>query len=378
MNLFTAKSMELYEYIRQEERDAMLEQLFNSANTPITLRDYISTLNVNVISRMVLGKKYVENDENAVVTHREFNELIQEYFVLNGFVNVGDLIPWVGFLDLQGLVKRMKAWPKKFDRFLEHVLDEHVERRKGVKDCVANDMVDVLLEVAEDPSLEVKLERHNVKALTQDLIIGGTETSQVSIEWTMSELLKNPETINKAREELDTVIGRERWVEEKDVGNLPYIEAIVKESLRLHPVVPILAPKEAREDCNVAGYDISKGTQLLVNVWSLGRDPSVWEYPNEFRPERFLGKDIDVKGHDFGLLPFGAGRRMCPAYSLGLRVVQATVANLLHGFQWRLTGNMKAEDLKMEETYGLSTPIKEPLKVVVYPRLPLHLYSNLV
>lgn len=137
----------------------------------------------------------------------------------------------------------------------------------------------------------------------------------------------------------------------------------------------MLVPRMAREDCQVAGYDILKGTRALVNVWTIGRDPSLWDKPEEFCPERFIGKTIDVKGHDFELLPFGAGRRMCPGYSLGLKVIQSSLANLLHGFTWKLPGEMKVEELSMEEIFGLSTPKKIPLITVVEPRLPTHLYN---
>uniref|UniRef100_A0A5B6Z7R2 Uncharacterized protein n=2 Tax=Davidia involucrata TaxID=16924 RepID=A0A5B6Z7R2_DAVIN len=277
----------------------------------------------------------------------------------------------------------MKVLSNKFDRFLEHVLDEHNAARRKAVDInsvyVAKDMVDVLLQLADDSNLEVKLERHGVKAFTQDLLAGGTESSAVTVEWAISELLKKPEIFKKAIEELDRVIGRDRWVEEKDIPNLPYIEAIVKETMRMHPVAPMLVPRLAREDCKVAGYDIPKGTQVLVNVWTIGRDPALWDehQPNEFCPERFIGKAIDVKGQDFELLPFGSGRRMCPGYSLGLKVIQSSLANLLHGFTWKLPAHyMKPEDLNMEEIFGLSTPKKIPLVAVVQPRLPLHLYAS--
>lgn len=206
------------------------------------------------------------------------------------------------------------------------------------------------------------------------MIAGGTESSAVTVEWAISELLKRPEIIKKATEELDRVIGRERWVEEKEIQTLPYIEAIVKETMRLHPVAPMLVPRQTREDVTINGYDIPAGTRVLVNVWTIAHDPAVWENPDEFRPERFLEKSIDVKGHDFELLPFGSGRRMCPGYNLGLKVIQVSLANLLHGFNWRLPDGMKNADLSMEEIFGLSTPKKDPLQAVVEPRLATHLY----
>ena len=148
----------------------------------------------------------------------------------------------------------------------------------------------------------------------------------------------------------------------------------MKETMRKHPVVVLLAPHLALEDCDVAGYKIYKGTRVFVNAWSIGRDPSLWDAPEEFYPDRFLGKDIDVKGQYFGLLPFGSGRRMCPGYSLGLKMISSSLANLLHGFEWKLPDNVKPGDLSMEEVYGLSTPRKSPLVAVLKPRLPLHLY----
>lgn len=377
MELFSARRLDSYEYIRTEETRALLRGLFAASGETILLKDHLSTVSLNVISRMVLGKKYTEESESEtpIVSPDEFKKMMDELFLLNGVLNIGDSIPWIGFLDLQGYERRMKTLSKKFDRFLEHVLDEHNERRSGVKDYVAQDMVDVLLQLADDPDLDVKLGRTGVKAFTQDLIAGGTESSAVTVEWALSELLKHPQIIERATEELDSVIGKDRWVEEKDVQNLPYVEAIMKETMRMHPVAPMLVPRMAREDCTINGYDIRAGTRVLVNVWTIGRDPEIWDSPDEFRPERFLGKNIDVKGHDFELLPFGAGRRMCPGYSLGLKVIQLTLANLLHGFKWRLPEPVTEKDLDMDEIFGLSTPRKVPLEAVVEPRLPQHVYN---
>ncbi|XP_031247580.1 trimethyltridecatetraene synthase-like [Pistacia vera] len=372
IELFSAKRLESFEYIRIEETKLFVNGLFKSCGKPIILKDHFSNLSLNVISRMVLGKKYTEKSESEIVTPKEFKEMLEELFLLNGVLDIGDSIPWVGFLDLQGYRKRMKAVMKKLDRFYEHVLDEHDGRGKNT----SKDMVDVLLQLADDPSFQVKLQRHQIKALIQDLLGGGTESSMVTLEWAISEILKKPDIFKKATEELDRVVGRNRLVQEKDISNLPFIDAIVKETMRLHPVAPMLVPRVAREDCNVAGYDILKNTRVLVNVWSIGRDPAVWSRPDEFCPERFMeNKEIDVMGHHFELLPFGAGRRMCPGYSLGLKVIRSNLANLLHGFAWKLPGDMKHEDLDMEEIFGLSTPRKFPLVAVPEPRLPLHVYS---
>nr|GMD30407.1 cytochrome P450 71A1-like [Ipomoea batatas] len=348
MELFSAKRLDSYEYIRSQELKSILGELYTASSTqkPILLKDYLSTLSLNIISQMVLGKNYLNESEGAIVSPNEFKKMLDELFLLNGVLNIGDSIPWIDFLDLQGYIKRMKALSKKFDRFLEHVLDEHNARRVAEGDSfVAKDMVDLLLQLADDPSLEVKLERHGVKGFTQDLLAGGTESSAVTVEWAFSELLKKPE------------------------------QAIVKETMRLHPVGPMLAPRLCREDCKVAGYDIPKGTRVLVSVWTIGRDSTLWDDPNEFIPDKFIGNDIDVKGCYFKLLPFGAGRRMCPGYSLGLKVIQASLANLLHGFNWKLPNDVTPDKLNMEEIFGLSTPKKIPLATSIEPRLPKHVYS---
>ncbi|EXB38960.1 Flavonoid 3',5'-hydroxylase [Morus notabilis] len=334
---------------------------------------------------MVLGKKYFSESESSEksststsVKLEEFQEIVDELFLLNGVLNIGDWIPWLGFLDLQGYEKRMKALKKRLDRFRAHVLDEHMAKRKAMKDFEAKDMVDLLLELVDNPDLEVKLTYDNVKGFIQDLIAAGTDSSASTVEWAMSELLKQPNLMDKATEELDRVIGKTRWVSEKDIAQLPFLEAVIKETLRKHPVAVLLAPHLAIEDCNVNGYYIRKGTPVFVNAWSIARDPSVWDAPEEFRPERFLGKDkdFDIKGQRFEMLPFGSGRRMCPGYSLGMKMVSSTLANLLHGFSWKLGGSyQRNEDLDMDEAYGLATIRKFPLVAVMEPRLPVHLYD---
>lgn len=115
----------------------------------------------------------------------------------------------------------------------------------------------------------------------QDLIANGTDTSAITVEWAFHELLRQPMIIKKAQEELDRAIGHERWVQEKDYTQFSYIESIIKETLRLHPVSTMLPPRTALEDCHVAGYDIPKGTILMVNTWSIGRNLQHWESPGE-------------------------------------------------------------------------------------------------
>ncbi|KAL8090486.1 trimethyltridecatetraene synthase-like [Apium graveolens] len=379
MEIFSGKRLDIFQYIRVEEMRKLMKRLYNSSGKPVVLKDDLIRLTFNVIGRMALGKSYLDGEmNNSVIEPEEFMCMIEELFVLNGVFNIGDFIPWLGVFDLQGYVKRMKVVSKKLDKFLELVINEHNEVRRqcnvDAKDYVAKDMMDVLLQLSDNQDVQVKLQRDGVKGFTQDMLAGGTEGPVTTIEWGLSEMLRNPKTFELATEELNRIIGRERWVEEKDIQNLPYIEALSKEILRLHPVGPLLAPHMASQDCKVSGYDIPKGTTVLINAWAISRDPDVWSDPNEFRPERFTSVDIDIKGSDFRILPFGSGRRKCPGYNLGLKLIQLNLANLLQGFAWDLPENMKIEELSMEESFGLSLPRKVPLIVVAEPRLPSHLY----
>ncbi|CAN6167038.1 unnamed protein product [Urochloa humidicola] len=381
--LFSAKRLELFEHVRREEVCAMLRGLRESSGGVVQVRDYLQMATLGVISRVVLGRKYVEEEVSErgspppVMAPAEFMQMVHEFYELNGVFNIGDFIPWLGWLDLQGYVRRMKRTTKRWDWFLERVLDEHNERRRLEGDrFVVRDMVDVLLQLADDPNLEVKLSRHNVKAITKDLIVGAVDSQSNTMEWAISELLKNPECLTRATKELDNLIGGDRLVTEKDLPHLSYIEAIIKETARMHPAAPMLVPHLSREDASIDGYDIPAGTIVLVNVWSIGRDPMSWDAPEKFQPERFVGSKIDMKGQCFELLPFGSGRRMCPGYSLGMKVMTLYLANLLHSFSWRLPDGISKEKLCMDEIYQLTMPRKIPLEALVEPRLPSNLYTE--
>nr|XP_027085781.1 cytochrome P450 71A1-like [Coffea arabica] len=374
--IFNPKRLDFFESIRIEERRAFISRLYALSGKPVVMRDHLMRLTLSSACQMVLSNKYFAQSEGdgSLVTFEEFQEMIDTWFWLGGVFNIGDWIPWLDRFDLQGYIKQMKELYKKFDRFHNHVLDDHQARRKTEKDFIPKDMVDILLQYAEDPDLQVKLTRDQIKGLIQDLLAGGTDTSATTVEWAMNELLKHPRLIRKAAEELDRVIGKDKWVEEADFSKLPFLEAIIKETLRLHPLATLLAPRYAIEDCTVAGYHIAKGTTVFINTWSIGRNSKYWDSPEEFIPERFLEKDIDMKGQNFALLPFGSGRRRCPGYNLGIKLVRSTLANLLHGFNWKLPHGMKPEEICMEELYGLTTHPRISLAMIPEPRLPVNLY----
>ncbi|PIA38226.1 hypothetical protein AQUCO_02800120v1 [Aquilegia coerulea] len=378
--LFTLKRLDSFEYIRAEERLRFLSGLYAQCENPVVLKNHIKRYTLSSISRVILRDKYFSDHKTntSLVSISEFHEMIDEWMVLNGVLNIGDWIPWLRMFDLQGYVKRMKVLRKKFDAFHDYAIADHMAQKDlAGKNFVPKDMADVLLQLSEDDTdPDVKLNMESVKALVHDLMLGGTDTSGTTTEWAIHEILRHPHVLAKLREELDKVTGGERWVEENDFPQMPYLEAIIKETSRLHPLSPLLAPHFALEDCNVAGYDIAKGTTILINTWSIGRNPIYWDNPDEFMPERFLqGKEISMSGKDFTLLPFGAGRRKCPGYILGLRIVRTTIANIFHGFNWKLPKGMKHEDICMVERYGLTTCPEVPLTIIPEARLPIHLYK---
>ncbi|MCD7451464.1 hypothetical protein HAX54_012133 [Datura stramonium] len=210
------------------------------------------------------------------------------------------------------------------------------------RDFVAEDMVDILLQQAEDPNIEIKLSTDSIKGLIQNGATSPGGSGQIPQQRYRNGRLTNFSNIQSAeqgRGKSSIELSAEREVEEKDCAQLPYIELILNETFRLHPLGTILAPHYSTQDCNVAGY--GKGTTVWVNLWSIGRDPRNWELPDKFIPERFMGKEFDISGQNFSLLPFGSGRRRCPAYSLGVKIGRSTLANLIHGFNWKLPENMK-------------------------------------
>jgi cytochrome P450 len=210
--------------------------------------------------------------------------------------------------------------------------------------------------------------------LLQALILAASDSSTITMMWALSLLLNNREALKKAQEELDIHIGRERQVKESDMKNLVYLQAILKETMRLYPAAPLLLPHESMEDCTLVGYHVPAGTRLLVNLPKLHRDPHVWVDPTEFRPERFLTthKGVDIRGQHFELIPFGSGRRMCPGISFALQVMQLTLANLLHAFE---IANPSDEPVDMTEKVGLANMKATPLEVILTPRLPSQVYS---
>ena len=201
------------------------------------------------------------------------------------------------------------------------------------------------------------------------MFAAGTETTSLALEWAMAELIRNPKVMENVQEDVRRVVGCNQKISGIDVDKMVYLKAVIKETLRLHPPIPLLVPREAMNDTKLDGFHIPRGTRVMVNAWAIGRDPTSWDKPEEFCPERFIGSNLDFKGQDFHFIPFGAGRRSCPGASFAISTVELTVAHLLHHFDWQLPKGMEGEVLDMSEAPGITVHKKSGLVLIAKPVL---------
>ncbi|KAM3281034.1 cytochrome 71AU50 [Capsicum chacoense] len=338
-----------------------------SSGVEVDISAKLSSLNANMTCLMVFGKKYMDDEFDE----RGFKDVIQETLILAATPNIGEFIPFLDVFDLQGLTRRMKKLAKIFDDFLERVIDEHVHDSKEEKQT--KDIVDTMMNIMQSGKAEFEFDRRYVKAIMLDMLIASMDTSSTAIDWIFSELIRHPKVMKKLQNELNEVVGMNRMVEESDLEKLVYLDMVIKEGFRIHPIAPLLAPHESIEDCTIDGFDIPKGSRILVNTWAIGRDPEIWPEPEKFMPERFVGSNIDLRGRDFQLLPFGSGRRSCPGLQLGLTIVRLVLAQLVHCFDWELPNDMKPNDLDMTEKFGLVMARAQHLRAI-----PTHRLENIL
>ncbi|KAJ6808226.1 cytochrome P450 71A9-like [Iris pallida] len=273
-----------------------------------------------------------------------------------------DYFPMLGWLDrLTGMRARLERNFSELNGLYQEVIDEHKDpiwRREANR---TDDAIDALLNIQRSGA---NVTDEHIKGVLMNIFIAGSDTSSASVEWTMAELMRHPSVMKKAQEEVRSIVGKKGKVEESDLDRLYYLKCVMKEVFRVHPPVPLLLQRETIQQCRVDGYDIPAKTRLLVNTVAIGRDASVWERPEEFDPERFVGSAIDIRGHDFELIPFGAGRRICPGMGVGILVVELALANLLYSFDWELPEGTTKEDIDMSEAPGITVHRKSHLRLV--------------
>ncbi|KAM1431304.1 hypothetical protein ACFX2I_047270 [Malus domestica] len=352
----------------------LLKQLYSasSSKNPVNIGEWVFITVANITSNLTCSKSLFEYTTKE---GREMKESLRELIKLLSTGNVADFFPLFKPFDPQGLKRRTLEIFWKYDASYEKLIDERLtEREIGINNNTKKekgDMLDALLNYRSDKDVDLRtLSRNMIKSLLSDMFIASTETSTSTVEWGMAEILKNSDVHKKIVLELDQVVGKDRFVEESDIANLPYLQAAVKEVFRLHPAAPLIT-RRSYEACEVSGYHFPKDCVAVVNIWGMARDPSIWEEPCKFKPERFIGSKIDVKGQDFNLLPFGCGKRICVGWPLAHRTVQFYLAAFLHAFEWECPPEVVDN---MEEIVGITIQKAKSIIAIPKPRLSTSVY----
>ncbi|CAL1405031.1 unnamed protein product [Linum trigynum] len=352
----SAKAIESLAAVRERKVAEMVEFLEGKLGESVSIGEVVFATMFDMLSNLIFSRDYIgfERNENG----NRMKSLIQRLIELGASPNLADFSPVLKNWDPQGLRRKSARCCEEIFSIWQPNVKERRERRLQER-FGAEDFLDILLENGLDDD--------QIDWLSLELFRAGTDTTTATIEWAMAELIRNRRVMNKLREELKRELlstkSGELLIDESMVARISYLNAIVKETLRLHPPVALL-PHRAPESCKVMDYTIPEGARIAVNLWAIGRDPTAWEDPGTFRPERFIGSDVDFRGQDFELLPFGAGRRMCPGVLLAIRQIPLVLAALIHNFDWRLPDEEDPTELDMSEKFGHTLQKEFPLVLI--------------
>ncbi|XP_030527511.1 desmethyl-deoxy-podophyllotoxin synthase-like [Rhodamnia argentea] len=368
LELLSMKRVLSFRSIREEECWNVTKAIQSSQGKPVNLSKMVLNLINDITSRAAFGERCKYRDE--------FLSFLKEVTMLGGGFELPDLFPSIWFLRY---LSRMKpAWErlhKKIDLILDHIIEEHKEKLKGdggnneENKNAREDLVDVLLNLQKSSEMNYFIKPHVIKNIVMEIFSAGTDTSSTTIDWAFSEMLRNPRVMEKAQAEVRAALMGKTQVREQDIQGLEYLKLVIKETLRMHSPGPLMA-RESREACVINGYEIPEKTKIVINTYAVGRDPEFWTDPESFVPERFLNSSVDFRGSSFEYIPFGGGRRICPGINFGLANIELPLAQLLYHFDWSLADGIKAQDLDMSETFGISSRRKNPLIMVAEPRVP--------
>lgn len=334
----------------------------------VEARRFLKRASLHNVMWSVFGRRYeleAESEEAA-----ELRSLVDQGYDLLGQLNWSDHLPWLAGLDLQKTRSRCSALVPRVNRFVRQIIDEH---RAAGADAVVMDFTDVLLSLQGSD----KLSDADMIAVLWEMIFRGTDTVAVVIEWVLARLVMHQDIQARVHEELDQVVGPDKAVTESDAGSLVYLQAVIKEALRLHPPGPLLSwARLATSDVHVGGFLVPAGTTAMVNMWAITHDPAVWTDAAEFKPDRFLAgpsrdhaaaAEFSINGSDLRLAPFGSGRRSCPGKSLAIATVGFWVATLLHEFEWTPPSSA-GRGVDLSEVFRLSCEMAAPLEARLRPR----------
>ncbi|KAK4585349.1 hypothetical protein RGQ29_022849 [Quercus rubra] len=363
-HLFAPRRILAHEPKRQLECAAMLSNIGTEQKLSgtVLLRKHLQAASLNNIMGSVFGKRYDTETAQDSEELDELKDMVQEGFELLGAFNWSDYLPWLSnFYDPFRIKERCAKLVPRVRKLVRDIIEEH--RAAGPRSLSDNaDFVDVLLSLEG----EEKLQEDDMVAVLWEMIFRGTDTTALLTEWVMAELILHPEVQEKLYKEIESAVGN-KAVTDADVAGLPYLQSVVKETLRVHPPGPLLSwARLSTSDVQLSnGMLIPAKTTAMVNMWAITHDPKVWEDPLEFKPERFVDADVDVRGCDLRLAPFGAGRRVCPGKNLGLVTVNLWVAKLVQCFTWVQDGSNPVD---LSEVLKLSCEMKYPLHAIAVPR----------
>ncbi|XP_051133899.1 salviol synthase-like [Andrographis paniculata] len=365
VELLSTRRVQSFRPIREEDFSNLCRWIASKERSLVNLTEKLAVTTCDTVMRACLGNK---TDE-----HNHFINIVKESAAVAAGFHLVDVYPsirWFGTIN--GFKGRIEKVHKLADRILGKILDEHKVAASRKKE--REDLADVLLKYHKDSGHELQLTDDNIKAVLQDMFDAGIETSSTTAEWAMAELIKHPRVLKKVQDEVREVFGDKGFVDESEFDNLKYLKLVVKETLRMHPPVPLLIPRENLEACEINGYKLPAKTRVLVNAWAIGRDPKIWKDADSFIPERYLDNiSVDYTGKNLDYIPFGSGRRICPGMTFGLANLELPLAMFLYHFDWVLPDGMKPEDLDMAETVGITARRKNPLYVIPIMKNPVPL-----
>nr|XP_017240920.1 PREDICTED: cytochrome P450 CYP82D47-like [Daucus carota subsp. sativus] len=384
LELLSNTRVELLKPVRASEMSTCISELYSLCcrdgkvgSVKVAIDKWFQQVLFNMIAQVIARKRYSSVGKDA--SDKELKCLkraYEDFFVMLVTFQKSKGIPFTRWMNFQEN-RVMKRTEKEFDFILSSWIADHKQRR-GIQGQLKEDrdFIDIMLSMFEgsDDFIQGHKTDDVIKANISGIIFAGTDANYATITWALALVLKHREVLKKAQEELDLHVGQERWVEESDIKELKYLQAILKETFRLYPAGPLSILREALEDTTVAGHYVPKGTQLLANIWKLHRDPGTWTDPDEFQPERFLTTHagLDVKNQQYELIPFSTGKRSCPGMATGTQMILLTLARLLQGFNLVTPTN---EPINMTEAAGITLHMKYSLEVVLTPRLPNKLYE---
>lgn len=375
-HMFCPKQISFGQRQRAKIASQMVEMISNNYNNSnaghvgqntaaFSVREILKLASLTNMMESVFGRRYDLATASLNREAAELSQLVQEGYELLGKLNWSDHLPWLGSFDLQRIRERCSGLVPRVNRFVSRIISEHriQEHKQEVGNSRGQDFVDVLLTLDGHD----KLSDADMVAVLWEMIFRGTDTVAVLIEWILARLVLHPDIQSKVQDELDRVVGKSRPLMESDIPSLGYLQAVIKEVLRLHPPGPLLSwARLAIADTTLDGYHIPAGTTAMVNMWAIARDPKIWTDPLRFYPERFVDDvDFSVLGSDLRLAPFGSGRRSCPGKVLGLTTVSYWVGTLLHEFLW---AQCHQSPVTLTEVMKLSCEMANPLTVKVHSR----------